>query len=113
MSRDVKVNVYQWTPARCERLSRAFLRGHCCVSATKYLSHLIPKQQPQQQQHKAATPNSVAEAVTFGSATRKHAAAKARAKKSAAAKNSSSSKLSAAAKSSSTKKTAGCPQHQS
>ncbi|KAL8269457.1 hypothetical protein Esti_006617 [Eimeria stiedai] len=50
MSRDTKVNVYQWTAAKCEKLSRCFLRGHCCVSSHKYLSHLINTTQHQQQQ---------------------------------------------------------------
>lgn len=52
MSRDTKVNVYQWTATKCKNVSLSFLRGHCCVSSRKYLSHLIPnKQQQQQEEH--------------------------------------------------------------
>ncbi|KAL8435719.1 hypothetical protein Efla_005257 [Eimeria flavescens] len=50
MSRDTRINVYQWTAAKCRKLANSFSRAHCCVASHKYLCHLIPTGRNQQQQ---------------------------------------------------------------
>lgn len=42
MSRDHKVNVYQWTPRQCERLAKAFELRHVSSSAAPFVRHLLP-----------------------------------------------------------------------
>lgn len=91
MSRDTKINVYQWTAIKCKNLARSFSRGHCCVSSRKYLSHLIAplnQQQNQQQEHEEKqqqTAGATDEAVASKSRDAKASAADAAADRKAAA----------------------------
>ncbi|XP_026191065.1 uncharacterized protein LOC34621870 [Cyclospora cayetanensis] len=70
MGRDSRVNVYQWTARKCEKIAASFRRGHCCTSALRCLSHLLPQKRDLQERRQVNAAASEATPGAKGTATK-------------------------------------------